>query len=236
MTTAARTYARVAIQGRRDELVLSHLALVRHVLGRLAAELPPGVDLENLEAAGTLGLVEAANHFDADRGTKFETFAFLRIRGAMLDELRRNCPLSQSMLQQVARIRKAYDGLRQPVTLEALTDATGFSEDTVVDCLAALRLTRMLSWDSAEDAAAAGVDERQEAPDALAEQAEQRDLLAQAIEELPERERLVVTLYYVEDLRLKEIGNILNLSESRVSRVLNAALFRLGEYIRAREN
>ncbi len=235
MTTAARAYARVASQGRRDELVLTHLAMVRHVLGKLAAELPPGVDLENLEAAGSLGLVEAANHFDPDRGTRFDTFAFSRIRGAMLDELRRNCPLSQPMLQQVARIRKAYDELRRPVTLEALAAATGLGEEDVLDCLAAMRLTRMLSWDSGADSATAGVDQRQEAPDALAEQAERRELLAHAIEGLPERERLVVTLYYVEDLRLKEIGEVLNLSESRVSRVLNAALFRLGEYIRVRE-
>src|SRR5438132_1518967 len=101
------------------------------------------MDVENLEAAGTLGLVEAANHFDPDRGVQFKTYAYTRIRGAVLDELRRNCPLPQPMLQRAAKVRQAYEELQQPVTLEALATATQLSADEVADCLAALRLTRM---------------------------------------------------------------------------------------------
>jgi len=92
----------------------------------------------------------------------------------------------------------------------------------------------MTSWE-AGDPLDARLADRGEAPDVLAERAEQKELLADAIEALPQRERLVVTLYYKEDLRLKEIGTVLKLSESRVSRVLNAAIFQMGEYMRARQ-
>ncbi len=235
MPNASQAYTRVAEQSRREELILSHLGLVRHVLGKLLAQLPPGIDVENLEAAGSLGLVEAANHFDPERGVQFKSYAYTRIRGAMLDELRRNCPLPQEILQRASRVRQAYEELQPPVTLEALAAATGLSPDEVADCLAALRMTRMLSWDHAGAAIDAQLEDRAESPAALAEQAERKHLLAEAIAALPSRDRLVVTLYYLEDLRLKEIGELLELSESRVSRVLSAALFQLGEWIRARE-
>jgi RNA polymerase sigma factor for flagellar operon FliA len=233
--TATRAYNQVAEQNRRDDWILSHVGLVRHVVGKLLAQLPPGMDVENLEAAGTLGLVEAATHFDPDRGTQFKTYAYTRIRGAVLDELRRNCPLPQHMLQRAAKVRQACDELQHPVTIEMLVAATGLSPAEVADCLAALRLTRMLSWDHAEEANDVVLEDQQAAPDTLAERAEQKRLLADAIEALPPRDRLVVTLYYLEDLRLKEIGELLELSESRVSRVLSAAMFQLGEYLRARE-
>ena len=233
MQVITRAYSQLADQTRRNELIESHLRLVRHILGKLVAQLPPSVDVENLESAGTLGLVEAANKFDPERGIKFETYAYTRIRGAILDELRRNCPLPQHMLERIARVRKAYESLTAGVTTEALAAAAGLSEDEVTDCLAAMRLTRKASWETGDGLER--ITDRTEAPDALAEQSEQKELLADAIEALPERERLVVTLYYLEDLRLKEIGQVLQLSESRVSRVLNAALFQTGEYMRARQ-
>jgi RNA polymerase sigma factor for flagellar operon FliA len=230
---ATRAYGQVAAQGRRDELILNHLWLVRHAVGRLAAELPPGIDLENLESAGTLGLVEAANNFDPERGIKFETFARSRVRGAMLDELRRNSPLPQHLLQSVAQVRKAYQRLPPPVTVEALADATGLSSDKVADCLAAMRLSRILSWDDTSETKATRLHERHDSAENATEREEQRLLLAAAVEALPPQERLVVTLSYLEDLRLKEIGKLLDLSESRISRLLSAALFHLGEHLRA---
>jgi RNA polymerase sigma factor FliA len=233
--TQADTYTSVAARNRRDELILGHLSLVRHVLGKLLTEMPPGTDVENLEAAGTLGLVEAAGHFEAERGVRFETFAAPRVRGAMLDELRRNCPLPQQMLKQVVRVRKAYEKLPPPVTVDMLSAATGMPADEVADCLAAMRLTRLFSLDRASESGSARSREYHESPAARLELVEERAILASAIESLPQQERLVVTLYYLEDLRLKEIGAVVGLSESRVSRVLNAALFHLGEAIRARD-
>lgn len=229
-----QAYRQVAQRSQRDELILNHLPLVRHVLGRLSAQFPPGVDLENLESAGVLGLVEAAAKFDAEKNVQFKTYAYIRIRGAILDELRRNCPLPQQMLQTVARVRAAHKELPAPVTVEALAAATGLTEDEVADCLAAIRLTQMVSCPPGIELGATRLDERHGRPDAEVQEAEMRQLLADAIEALPVRERTVVTLYYREDLRLKEISRVLNLSESRISRILNAALFTLGEYIRAR--
>jgi RNA polymerase sigma factor for flagellar operon FliA len=231
---SAQPYTQLAERARGNELIESHLGLVRHILGKLVAQLPPGVDVENLESAATLGLVEAANKFDPERGIKFETYAYTRIRGAVLDELRRNCPLPQHVLERVAKLRRAYESLPAGSSAAELAAASGLSEDDVADCLAAMRLTRMSSWDGGDPLDACLAD-RGEPPDVLAQLADEKRLLADAIEALGERERLVVTLYYLEDLRLKEIGTLLNLSESRVSRVLNAALFHLGEYMRARQ-
>lgn len=231
----SQTYGQVAAQARRDQLILTHLWLIRHVVGRLMARLPPAMDVENLESAGTLGLVEAATKFDPARGVKFETYAAVRIRGAVIDELRRNCPLPQHLLERIAKVRKAYSEFQRAVTVEELAAATGLTSDEVADCLAALRLARMVSWDGIADVGDSPITDRHDPPDALLERAEQKRALAQAIAALPERERLVVTLYYLEDLRLKEIGQVLTLSESRVSRLLSAALFHLGEYIRTKE-
>ncbi len=223
-------------QTRRDELILSHLGLVRHVIGRLAAQLPAGTDLENLESAGTLGLVEAASSFDPSRGVEFRAYAYGRIRGAVLDELRRNCPLPQNVLERVARVRRAYERLRPPVTVEALAAATGLTSDEVSDSLAAMRMTRMMSLEASGEPAQPRSDRRSERPEAALERAEQKRVLAAALAALPERERLAITLYYLEELRLKEIAHVLHLSESRVSRLLSAALFQLGEQLRPRES
>ncbi len=231
----ADAYGQVAAQRQRDALVLDHLPLVRHVIGRLMAQLPASIDQENLESAGVLGLVEAAASFDRERGTQFSTYAYARIRGAVLDELRRNCPLPQHMLERLARVRKAYAELPAPVSVEALSAATGLSLEEVADSLAAFRMTRTVSWDDrVERSIGTRLDLRQEAPEARLEQEEQCLLLTEALEALPERECLAVTLYYHEDLRLKEIAALLELSESRVSRLLNAALFHLGEYLRSK--
>lgn len=230
MSSPVEAYQTTRARQTRDELVLAHLPLVRHTLGRLLAQLPPGVDQENLISAGTLGLVEAAAKFDPERGVKFEIYATWRIRGAVLDELRRNCPLPQQLLERIALIRRAHAALPAPVTVEALAKATGLTQDEVSDGLAAMQMTRMVSWESLSETRQAQLAARQ--PEDAAEFEDQKRLLTRAIIALCERERLVVTLYYLENLRLKEIGQVLDLSESRVSRLLSEALFNLGEYMR----
>jgi RNA polymerase sigma factor for flagellar operon FliA len=230
---ATQAYDQVAGQSYRDELILNHLPLVRHVLGRLRAQIPAHVDLENLESAGVLGLVEAANHFDRERGTQFNTYAYQRIRGAMLDELRRNSPLPQQMMENVALVRRAYETLPAPVTVDDLSAATGLTTDEVSDCLAAFRLTRMVSLEKADEmGVGTRLYDRENRPEAAVERAETSEQLTEALTGLQERERLVVTLYYLEDLRLKEIAAVVGLSESRVCRLLAAALFHLGEALR----
>lgn len=233
MSTLA--YQRVSNQAQREELILGHLSLVRHILGRLAAKLPAGVDLDNLEAAGTLGLVEAASRYDPERGIHFKTYAYTRIRGAIYDELRRNCPLPQELLERVARLRKIMQTLPPPVSLETLARESGLSEGDVAECLAAMRITRTLSWDSVKEPDESRSVRGGERPDAKLEDDERKKILVEAITQLPESERIAVTLYYMEDLRLKEIGKVLNLSESRVSRLLKSAELRIEEFIRNKE-
>ena len=235
MSERTKEYRRVVNREKRDDLILKHLPLVKHVIGRLVGELPPGVDVENLESAGVLGLVEAAANYDPDRNTQFKTYAYLRVRGAILDELRRNCPLPQHMLERVTKIRKAHRTLTAPVTVEMLAVATGLTEDEVSDALAAVRLTKMISWEQTAMPNGLGLAHEVEPPEMELERWERLQILGDAIEALPERERLVVTLYYREDMRLKEISQVLKLSESRISRILSAALFELGQTLRARE-
>ena len=202
-------------KAQRDELILSNLSLVRHILGRLSARLPHGTDLDNLEAAGVLGLVEAANRYDPERGVRFKTFAFTRIRGAIFDELRRNCPFPQELLERITKVRKLLQSAAPPVSIETLALNSGLSEDEVSECLAAMRFSRSISWDNVAGSDNRNLASNAQRPDLQLEDAERKRLLTEAITELPENERVAVSLYYLEDLRLKEIGQVLNLSESR---------------------
>jgi RNA polymerase sigma factor for flagellar operon FliA len=233
---SAQIYQQVSAQTQREELILGNLTLVRHILGRLVARLPRGIDLDNLEAAGVLGLVEAANRYEPERGIRFKTFAYTRIRGAIYDELRRNCPLPQDLLEKTAKVRKLCQSLPPPVSIETLALQTGLSEDDVIECLAAMRMTRIVSWDNIASSNDGQIAKAEERPDLLLEDAERKHLLVEAITHLPESERLSITLYYMEELRLKEIGRVLNLSESRVSRLLKSAEHRIEEHIRAKED
>lgn len=217
----------------REDLILEHLGFVRHIRGRISAALPADIDQENLEGAGVLGLVEAAHQFDPHRGVAFKTFAYPRIRGAMLDELRRNTPLSQKMLSQITRVREACESLSQPVLPDAIAKSTGMSLSEVERTIEAMRLSSVQAWDESKIHSASRHVDRHDGPKKQAEQAETQELLADAIQTLPDKERRAITLYYLEDLRLKEIGDVLGLSESRVSRLLAKAEFRVGQYIRA---
>lgn len=236
MAETYHPYQQQADQKRRDELITSHLPLVKHVLGRIVGGLPDGTDVDNLQSAGVLGLVEAAGKFDPTRNAQFKTFAYIRVRGAILDELRRNSPLPQHVLERVSLIRKAYRTLNsKQVTVDDLAAATGLTPDEVSDTLAAERFARTVSIE--QKATESGSYEPagfSDSPSASAERLESVESLGNAIESLPPKERTVVTLYYREDLRLKEIGAILGLSVSRVSRLLSKATFELGEILRNR--
>jgi RNA polymerase sigma factor for flagellar operon FliA len=229
-----RAYQRNAEQQKRDDLILGHLPLVKHVIGRLLGDLPAGVDAENLESAGVLGLVEAAAKFDPTRNAQFKTFAYLRIRGAIVDELRRNSPLPQQVLGRVSLVRKAYRTLPQPVTVPMLAAATGLTEDEVADTLAAERFAKTVSWEQSAEPGGLEPATVIDPPDAEAERWEAVQQLSEAIESLAPKERTAVTLYYREDLRLKEIAAVMGLSVSRVSRLLSKATFELGELLRAK--
>ena len=226
---ATNTYKVASRQQHQDQLVLDNLEFVRHLLGKLVCNLPEDVDVENLESAGILGLVEAAQQFDPDRGVPFRSFAYSRIRGAIIDELRRNCPLPQRVLQHISIVRAACENLEPPVTPERIVKMTGLSLEQVETCLQATRLTRPTVWDETLAYQKAKQRERDDT-----EFTELKSLLADCISELPEQDRIVITLYYLEDMRLKEIGATLSLSESRVSRIKDRAEVRLAAAMRER--
>lgn len=234
MNAAIHTYQERAAQGKRDQLVLENLELVRHVLRRVAGDLPVHVDRENLEAAGILGLVEAAHRYDSRRGIKFSTFAYRRIRGAILDELRRNSPLPQQVLERIAAVQRVCDTLPPPVSPEEIAANSSLTLEAVEETLAAMRLTSETSLNDVAGALAQSFAAESASPSEAAERSELTAILTELIERLPDRERLIVTLYYLEDLRLNEIGTVLDLSESRISRLLAAAEFRLASQLRAR--
>ena len=214
----------------RDSLILEHLGFVRNVLLKTIADLPSHVDRENLESAGILGLVEAAEKYDPSRGVAFKSFAYLRIRGAILDELRRNSPLPQRILQLISRISEACEQLGPKCSPEEIAAYCGLDMEDVEAGLEAMRLRRMESWES-HVVEAGALDSRAENPHEIASKRDTIRILADAIERLPEKERLAISLYYLEDLRLAEIGEIMGLSESRISRLVAKAEFRLSRLV-----
>jgi RNA polymerase sigma factor for flagellar operon FliA len=228
MQNALKAYQRT----QRDQLIQDHLEYVQHVIHQMLSRLPDGVDLENLQQAGVYGLVQAASQFEPGRGTKFSTFAYRRIKGEVIDELRRNSPLSQEMLRRIGLVQQSLEILTPPVTTAALAAHTGLTTEKVESALEARRLTTSSILDE-ELMSASDTDETTNDADAL--QDEQKQLLASGIKSLPDQQRIVLTMYYLDDMRLKEIAQVMNLSESRISRVLSQAEFRLREFVRAKE-
>ena len=231
---AARAYKDAQAGQQRDQLIMEHLEYAYQILGSMTPSLPAGVDKENLKAAGVLGLIEAAQNFDASRGVSFKTFAFRRIRGAVVDELRRNSPLPQKIMNQISQVRKAVETLPPPVTPESISETTGLSVEQVDECLVAMRVAMPQSWDEFSGLADQHTTESLN-PSTRMEKEEQISRLASCIEKLPERERHVIMMYHLDGLRLKEIGEVLGVSESRLSRILAKAEFRLRQYVEASE-
>ncbi len=222
-------YKELATQQMRQGLILEHLKLVGHVIHRM----PPGLRRANTEedlySAGTLGLVEAANKFDASRGVPFSAYARIRIHGAIVDEIRRNCPLPQEMLEKALQVRGLMEDAAPGMSLEQIAAGASMTMDEFLGCLEALRILKpgVLPGNSEQDWVE---DHRESNPMIQIEAKEDVVELGKAIHQLPEIPRKVVILYFFEDLKLREIGALLSLSESRVSRILSGALadLRLG--------
>ncbi|MCU0866228.1 MAG: FliA/WhiG family RNA polymerase sigma factor [Planctomycetes bacterium] len=222
----------------RDQLVEQYLPLVRYVVARLPVTLPGSLDRDDFYSVGVIGLMHAASTFDPNRGASFKTFAYTAIRGAILDEVRKHDPVPRNRRDRLRKMDRANSALwaqfdREP-TLTELATAMGCSEQELDEDLQALHTSRMLSLDEQygdEDGGSSMVSRMRDAgsadPGQLAEGREQLDQLAKAIAELPETDRHVVVLYFHEQLFLKEIGQLLGVTESRVSQILTRATERL---------
>ena len=228
-------------QSLRDRLILNHLPLVKYVAGRIAIGLPPHLEVGDLESYGLFGLLEAIDRFDPSRGVKFETYASARIPGAILDGLRAQDPAPPAWRQRQKRLEQAYAALearlgRPPSQLEVAESlGVGVKEIQAWEAEAASLAVVSLDdiWHSGEesgDRALTGGEMLADGgagPDDALLQAERKRILAEAIEHLQEKERLVLALYYYEGLTAKEVASVLGVTPSRVSQLHGRAILRL---------
>lgn len=217
-----------------DELVTRFAPLVKRIAYHLIGRLPASVMVDDLIQAGMIGLLDAARHYDEHQGASFETYASIRVRGAMLDELRRNDWAPKSVHRKA---RDAAEAVRR-VEVDTGRDATdkevacemGISIEEYHQILLDSSTSKVAHFEDMgldENAVGDGLPESEPAPLREVQNERFASSLAEAIETLPERERLVLSLYYDKELNLKEIGAVLNVSESRVSQLLSQAYLRL---------
>jgi len=228
----------------RDRLILTYAPLVKFVAGRVGASLPAHVDEQDLVSYGLLGLIGAIERFDPEREIKFETFAMARIRGAIIDELRSLDWVPRSVRTRARQIERAIALLEREL-MRAPTDAEiakklGVSKDELEDSLREISRTSVAALDELWSPSSGGdqialIDTIEDGsgpdPESSLELTEIKEALAEAISVLPEREKLVVTLYYYEELTLREIGEVLGVTESRVSQLHTKAILRLKAHL-----
>jgi len=225
----------------REQLILNFSPLVKFVAGRVATGLPHTVESADLISYGMFGLIDAIEKYDTDRGIKFETYAVSRIRGAIIGEPRALDWVPRSVRSRARDIEKAIIALegrlmRTPEDAE-VAEELGISIKDLHDTFAKLSYTSVVSFEDIwapgterddKNAPSASIeDENAENPVEAFETEETKEILAEAIERLPERERTVIALYYYEGLALKEIGQILGVTESRVSQMHTKAVLRM---------
>lgn len=216
-------------------LISTHLDLVKRIAHHLAARLPASVDVEDLIQSGVIGLIDAARHYSGDRGASFETYAGIRIRGAMMDELRRGDWAPRSVHRRARDVAGAIRVIEQETGREAkdgeVAEKLGIPLSEYHEIVRDATQCQVLSIEGygKDDDDDNGIETA--SGDATPDQAVERDAfqeaLAAAIAELPERERLVMSLYYDDELNLREIGEVLNVTESRVCQLHGQALLRL---------
>jgi RNA polymerase sigma factor for flagellar operon FliA len=222
----------------RDRLMLHYAPLVKYVAGRVGTGLPAHVDLADLVQSGLFGLWDAIDRFEPERGLKFETYAMQRIRGAILDELRAQDWVPRSVRSRAREVERALERLESRLQRSA-TDAEvaaelGISVAELRELYAQLQLTSVVALDELIAAGRGGTsiaetlaDRSMQQPDVLLDSVESRRLLAEAVAQLADRDRTVVSLYYFENLTLAEIGRVLGVTESRVCQLHTRAMLRL---------
>ena len=237
VTDLWRAYRADRTRDQRDRLILHYSPLVKYVAGRVGVGLPQNVEQSDLVSYGIFGLIDAIEKFDPDRGFKFETYAISRINGAILDELRSIDWVPRSVRAKGRAVERAFSKLeaelkRSPTEAELAAELE-MSDAQLQQVLGQLSLTGVAALDemlgdrSDATTLADTIPDRGDGPGALFERSELRGQLAEAIERMPEREKVVLTLYYYERLTLAEIGSVLGVTESRVSQIHSKSLLDL---------
>ncbi len=226
----------------REALINKYLPLVRYVAGRIAIHLPPNIEMDDLIGWGIVGLLDAIERYDYKQDTRFNTYAYIRIKGTILDQIRSLDWAPRSLRSIARRVGAVKEKLRHEKgadpTLDEIADNLGVSKDEVENVISNLQTVQVLSLDhiivSEENEI---VDRTQDinadayypSPDQVLKEKELKELLVKAIMELPEHQQKLLHLYYYEELTLKEIGMVLNVSESRACQIHSMAIKTLRE-------
>jgi RNA polymerase sigma factor for flagellar operon FliA len=224
----------------RDRLILHYAPLVKYVAGRVGSGLPAHVEQADLVSYGTFGLIDAITRYEPSREVKFESYAMARIRGAIIDELRSTDWIPRSVRMKARQFERAVaeleSRLQRTPTDEEVAEAMDLDVEEIRKFLGQLSLVNVVALDELlvdEDGGGSPrlVDTLQDStaldPQAMAEHGEARQLLARAVEQLPDREKVVVSLYYFEGLTLAEIGRVLGVTESRICQLHTKAVLHL---------
>ena len=230
----------------REEVIIRYSPMIKYVANRIAMRLPPHIEVDDLISVGVLGLMDAISKYDSSRGAKFKTYAEFRVRGAILDELRAMDWVPRSIRQKASSVDKVVQSLqvklsRSPEDQEVAKEM-GVSLEQFHATLNETKSIPVFSLDDLGIAKDSG--EQQSLLDCLAGKAdadpqtqirliELKEIIAKAIDTLPEKERLMVSLYYYEELTMKEIGAVLEITESRVSQIHSKAVYRLRTKLKA---
>lgn len=230
----------------REEVIKQYSPMIKYVANRIAMRLPPHIEVDDLISVGVLGLIDAITKYDPTRGAKFKTYAEFRVRGAILDELRSMDWVPRSVRQKASNVdsvvQKLQSKLGRPPEDEEVAGEMGISLDQFFDTLNETKSMPVLSLEGLGIAKETG--EQQSLLDCLAGKGdtdpqtqirlnELKEIIAQAIDTLPEQARLMISLYYYEELTMKEIGAVLDVTESRVSQIHSKAVFRLCTELKA---
>ena len=230
----------------REEVIIQYSPMIKYVANRIAMRLPPHIEVDDLISVGVLGLMDAISKYDSSRGAKFKTYAEFRVRGAILDELRSMDWVPRPIRQKASKVDKVVQGLqaklRRTPEDEEVAKEMGLSLDQFHETLNETKSIPIFSLEDLGIAKESG--DQQSLLDCLAGKAdadpqtqirliELKEIIAKAIDALPEKERLMVSLYYYEELTMKEIGAVLDITESRVSQIHSKAVYRLRTKLKA---
>lgn len=229
-------YAKTKSPEIREKIILEYAPLVKLVAGRLSMYLGYNVEYDDLVSYGIFGLIDAIDKYDNMKAVKFETYASLRIRGAILDQIRKMDWIPRTIRQKQKKIDTAIKEIEasmgRAATDEEIAKSLGISEDEYTDWQSQMKITGVVSLNEfmesgSEVPAEQNNQHRFDSPEEVIEKEELKQVLTQALELLTEKEKKVILLYYYEDLTLKEISNVLEVSESRISQLHTRALQKL---------